>query len=107
MVLVRLGGPSVTWDQSETRTRGYEHAEVRLRFTSGVGQGDAACYYRYDAVDDTALTLADPLAAYSTSPSRMVLDGKELSRSVLAQTVKDAMLKQGRALVDEVGKGFR
>lgn len=38
--------------------------------------------------------------AGSTSPSRRVFNGKTPSKSELAQTVKGAMLKQGRSLVD-------
>lgn len=106
MVAVRLG-PSqpITWTSVEARANGYEHASVRLSYTAAGGGGEAVCYYRYNAVDDTALTLSDPLSAYSTSPDRMTLDGRPLSRSDLAKTIMEAMAKQGRALLDRATKG--
>jgi hypothetical protein len=100
------GAQPINWTAVSAEARGYEHAEVRLRFTAGGKDGEAACYYDYDAVDQTAITMSDPLAAYATSPSKMVLNGQALSRSALAQAVKAAMLKQGRELVDQVKKSF-
>jgi hypothetical protein len=108
MVAVQVG-PSqpIAWSSAETRTRGREHAAVELRYTAGGKAGAAVCYFKYDAVEDTALTLSDPLSAYSTSPYEMRLDGRTLTRSALARTIKDAMAKQGRELVDKVKKGFQ
>jgi hypothetical protein len=100
MVSTRLGGSqTVAWQDARAETRGHEHAAVRLRFSAAGGDGNAACYYKYNAVEDTALTLSDPLSAYSTSPYEMTLNGKTLSRSELAQAIKQAMLKQGRELL--------
>jgi hypothetical protein len=48
------------------------------------------------------MTLSDPLSAYSASPSKMALNGTTLSKSALAETIKQAMLRQGRSLVDSV-----
>ena len=97
MVSTRLG--PVTWQDVRAEAKGREHAAVTLRFAAAGGDGSAVCYYKYDAVEDTALTLADPLSAFSTSPNRMILNGKTLSRSELAQAIKQAMLKQGRELL--------
>lgn len=97
MVSTRLG--PVTWQDTRAEPKGREHAAVTLRFSTGGGDGSAVCYYKYNAVDDTALTLADPLSAFSTSPYQMILNGKTLSRSELAQAIKQAMLKQGRELL--------
>jgi hypothetical protein len=100
MVSTRLGpAQSPTWTDVRTETRGYEHAAVRLRFSTGAGDGEASCFYDYNAVEDTALALADPLSAYATSPSKMTLNGETLSKSQLADAVKKAMLKQGRDLL--------
>lgn len=107
MVQTQLAGAQpINWTGVSAAARGYEHAEVRLRFTAGGKDGEATCYYDYDAVDQTAITMSDPLAAYATSPSKMVLNGQTLSPSALAQAVKAAMLKQGRELVDQVKKAF-
>jgi hypothetical protein len=94
------GTPPITWTETKTETRGYQYAAVRLRFSTSGQNGHAICYYDYDANDDTAVTLADPISAYSTSPSKMTLNGRTLSRSDLARAVKDAMLKQGRQFID-------
>ncbi len=72
--------------------------------SAGGRDGEAFCYYRYDAVEDTALGLSDPLSSFATSPSKMVLNGQTLSKAELARTVKDAMLKQGREFVDGARK---
>ena len=108
MVQTQLAGSQpITWTAVSTETRGYEHAAVRLRFSIGGKGGEAACYYNYVAVEETGITVSDPLAAYATSPSKMVLNGQTLSQSALAKGVKEAMLKQGRELVDEVKKAFQ
>jgi hypothetical protein len=106
MVLTQIdqGASALTWTGIETETRGHEYAAVRLRFSASDRSGEAACYYNYDAVDETALTVANPIAAYSTSPSRMSLNGRTLSKSALAQAVKKAMLKQGKDLVERARK---
>lgn len=107
MVQTQLAGAQpIAWTAVSTEPRGYEHAAVRLRFSAGGKDGEAACYYDYVAREETAFTVSDPLAAYATSPSRMVLNGQTLSQSALAQAVKEAMLKQGRELVDQVKKAF-
>lgn len=108
MVISRLGtSQPVTWEGNATELRGYEDASIRVEFSAGGRDGQAVCYYRYNAVEDTALTLSDPLSAYSTSPSKMTLNGQTLSKSELARAVKDAMLKQGRELVDKAKNGFQ
>lgn len=108
MVTVQVGSSqSIVWAASETKTRGYEHAAVKLRYSVGARNGEAVCYYKYNAVEDNALTVSDPLSAYSTSPYEMTLDGRTLAGSALARTIKEAMAKQGRELVDRVKKGFQ
>jgi hypothetical protein len=103
MISTQLGaGDSLEWRAVETKTRGREYAMVRVRFSGPRGDGEASCYYDYDAVDDTALTLSDPLSAYSTSPSKMTLNGQTLSRPALARAVKEAMLKQGQGLMNGI-----
>jgi hypothetical protein len=100
------GGPSVALVGTDTQTKGHEHAAVRVRFSTQGREALAVCYYDYDAVDDTALHLSDPLSAYATSPYEVVIDGKKLSRPGLAEAVKQAMLKQGREFVDRAKKGI-
>ena len=107
MVVVQSGGAgsgSPSWTGAKTETRGYQYAAVELRWSGTAGDGTAVCYYDYNAVEQTAMALSDPLSSYSASPSKMLLNGKALSKSALADTIKQAMLKQGRSLVDRVKK---
>jgi hypothetical protein len=99
MVAVSLGA-APSWTESKIETHGYQGAVVSLRFTTEGAERQASCFYKYDAVDDTALTLANPIEAYSTSPYKMILDGRTIAGSELARAVKLAMQKQGREFVN-------
>ncbi len=84
------------WISADAEPRGYEHLRVALRLEAANAQGEmtpahAVCFYDYDAVDDTAMTLADPLTSYSTSPSRMTVNGRALSRSQLTRAKRDVL----------------
>ncbi|CRI64822.1 exported hypothetical protein [Thiocapsa sp. KS1] len=99
---------SLRWTGVETRARGHSGLTVVLGFESD-GESrprQASCHYRYNAVDDTALTLSDPLSAYSTSPETMTIDGETLSRPALARAVKQAMISQGKAIIDRAQQGI-
>ncbi len=95
------------FETPDIRTRGYQGAEVRLAYRLGDQAGSATCVYAYNAVDDTADQLANPLNAFATSPERVVLDGQTLSRPALAEAVKQAMLKQGRQFLKEASDQAR
>jgi hypothetical protein len=99
---------SVRWTHVATQPRGHSGLSVLLGFeTDGAsGTRQAMCHYRYNAVDDTALTLSDPLSAYSTSPETLMIDGESLSRSALAAAVKQAVIAQGKATLDRVQQGI-
>jgi len=108
--LSRPTSESVEWTRVETQIRRSEELKVNLGFESRAGDGStqsmrAACFYRYDAVEDTALTLADPLSAYSTSPNRVILNGRLISGRELADAVGRAMLGQGRDLLERAQRG--
>jgi hypothetical protein len=106
MVATELGSvPS--WQGSDIQTHGYQGAAVTVRFATAEGERRATCFYKYDAVDDTALTLANPIEAYSTSPSKMILDGRTLAGADLARAVKRAMQKQGREFIDRARETLR
>jgi hypothetical protein len=104
MVAVRLAGEPIDWVSVETRTRGYEPAVVRLRFSATDTAGSARCWYDHNAVEDTAMALSDPLSSYSASPSKMILNGETLSPAQLADTIRQAMLKQGRSALSGAAK---
>ncbi|EGV18160.1 hypothetical protein [Thiocapsa marina] len=109
LTATQVASPSaLRWTAVETRAGGHSGLTVVLGFESG-GEGrprQATCHYRYNAVEDTALTLSDPLSVYSTSPETMTLDGESLSRPALARAVKQAMIDQGKALIDRAQQGI-
>jgi len=105
MTLVQLGaGANPNWTQATTETPGYEDAVVRLRWSNAGDDGQARCYYPYNAVEDTAQQIADPLTAYATSPSKMTINGRTLSGQALADVVAQAMQHQGKQLLDSAKK---
>ncbi|EXJ16280.1 hypothetical protein [Imhoffiella purpurea] len=102
-------GP-VAWSSADIRMRRGEDLRVDLGFSAPGGGGSAramraVCIYPYDAVEDTALTLADPMSAYSTSPRRVILNGRSVSNPQLAEAVKRAMLAQGWDLLERARLG--
>jgi hypothetical protein len=103
LVKVNLGF-TPNWTQVRTQTPGYRDAVVHLAWSGPQADGAARCSYRYNAVEDTAQQLADPLSAYATSPSQVVINGQTLSGSALARAVADAMKHQGKQLLDSAGK---
>jgi len=99
-------GSSATLSGADSQVRGRQYAAVRVRYSTQGREAQAVCYYGYDAVDDTALQLSDPLSGFATSPYEVVIDGQKLSKSGLAEAIKQAMLKQGREFVDRAKKGI-
>lgn len=100
-------GAEPTWQGSEVQIRGYEDAVVRVRFATGAGEGRAECAYPHAKGEDTAVTLANPIEAYATSPSRMTLNGHNLTGSELARAVQRAMGKQGHEFLDRAKETLR
>ena len=113
LVMTQVESPgSLRWTSVATEPRRYSGLSVVLGFEAGdsgrSGRArQAICVYRYNAVDETALTLSDPLSAYATSPESMSIDGEPLSRSTLATAVKNAVLMQGKAFVDRAQKEIK
>jgi hypothetical protein len=99
------GASALRWSEPRTEMQGVEDLVVDLRFESAQRTGRATCFYRHDDTDSEIWSTADPMAAYSTSPHRMTLNGREIANPLLAETIKAAMLKQGRALVERAQEG--
>ena len=100
MVRVTLGGEP-NWSGQSIEPRRQSEAVVRLSWTGADGKtGQATCHYPHNAVESDMFTAADPLAAYSTSPTRFVLDGRSIGNPELARVIGQAMRKQGREFVD-------
>ncbi|MCG6942809.1 MAG: hypothetical protein LJE69_16350 [Thiohalocapsa sp.] len=100
-------GTQPVFEGAETRTRGREHAEVRLQYSVSGESGGASCFYAYNAVEDTAQQLADPLSAYSASPYRVIIGMETLPKPALAEAIRQAMLKQGKQFIEQAGQAAR
>lgn len=107
LVAVQLGTDSIDWTQVRTETPGYEDARVQLQWSGPAGSGSATCAYPYNTVEDTAQQLAEPLTAYATSPSQVVIDGETLRGQTLANAIAKAMQRQGRELIDSANQALR
>jgi hypothetical protein len=112
LVLTQVPSPdSVTWTSVKTDPRRAEGLTVTLSFEGGAAEmtgraRQATCEYRFNAPDETAATLADPLSAYATSPERMTIDGVPLARSALAKAVGGAAILQGKAMIERAQHGL-
>jgi hypothetical protein len=112
LVLAQADSPdTVKWTAVKTDPRRSDGLTVTLEFEGGAPGTNArsrraTCEYRYDAPDETAATLADPLSAYATSPERMTIDGVAVARSALAKSVGDAAILQGKALIERAQAGL-
>ncbi|WP_462323171.1 hypothetical protein [Halochromatium sp.] len=109
LVAVQLGKEQIQWTRVNTKTPGYQDAIISLGWSGANGDenaGSATCAYPYSAVDDTAQQLAEPLSAYATSPSKVVINGETLSGSALANAIGRAMRRQGREMIDAAGNAI-
>jgi hypothetical protein len=103
---------SIEWLANENTFRRPEYAVTGLRFELVDGDGrrstmTSACHYAYEALDDTAITLADPLSAYANLPFAMTLDGRTLGDAELLRLVNEEQRRQGRAVLQSLEKGAR
>jgi len=96
-------GP-VTWNHGDMEIRRPEYAVIHVQ--AGSPPTKVSCYYNHNAVEDTALGLSDPLSEYATSPFKVTINGQPLSKSALAESVKQSMLLQGREFVDRAKQGL-
>ena len=100
-------GAAPVFQSAEARPRGREHLEVRVEYTRGSEAGSTSCFYAYNAPDDTAQQLADPLTAYSASPYRVIIGMQTLSKPALAEAIKQAMARQGKQFLQQAGTAAR
>jgi hypothetical protein len=115
MALVSEGGagePAIEWTGGENSFKYPEYAITALvyRLTTAGGEqrsGRSACYYAYEALDDTAQTLADPLSAHATLPFAMTLNGRMLSDAELVAARSAEQKRLGMALGGALEQGAR
>jgi len=113
--LVRGLHPStgeIEWKSNENTFRRPEYAITALTYervdaTGGGTAGRAACHYAYEALEDTAVNLANPLDAYETLPFAMTVDGRALSDAELLDAVNAEQRRRGRAVLDGLNEGAR
>ena len=98
------GTTLATWQTAGERIVAPEYAEVNVTTESG---NKASCYYEYEAVEESALEHADPLAAYANLPYRMRLDGEPVAGQQLSQAVMAVQLKTGKKVIEETEKGLQ
>lgn len=113
LVAAQLGNPAVLeWTGGENTFKRPEYAITGLAYrvddpAGGRRDGSASCYYAYDAIEDTAQHLADPLSAYATLPFAMILDGRMLSDAELVAARTAEQKRQGMAVLGALEQGAR
>ena len=106
LIEARVGSAqSIEWKGSESEIRRPEYAKISLKFDAAASPMQAACYYKYDTADESAITHSNPLSAYATVPYRMTVNGQEVEQRILYEAIQEAARKQGRELVEGVKKG--
>lgn len=105
-------GQDLEWKEGDYTFNRPAFASTNLRFDAldsdrKRSAGSAACYYEYEALDDTAVTLADPISAYATLPFAMSVDGRALSDAELLQRVNAEQKRQGERILATLDKGAK
>ena len=97
------GSDSIEWGETEFTFRRPEYATTTLHYTvtaaGKAGAQTSACHFAYEALDDTAVNLANPIDAYETLPFAMSDNGRVLSDAELLQTVNAEQKRLGREAV--------
>ena len=106
------GAESVEWTGNENTFRRPEYATATLTFDVVDDNGTrksmrTACYFEYDAIEDTAQHLADPFSAYSTLAFAMSVDGRSLSDAELVRLRNDEQIRLGRAVINTLETSAR
>ena len=104
-------GTQLQWHDSDQQIKGHEPAAitVHLETTDQAGQPQAmqaTCFYRYEAVDDNAMNLSNPLSAYASVPFKMTLNGRPVAETKLHEAILVAQLATGKAVVNKVKQGI-
>ena len=109
---MQLSSESIEWKDNENTFHRPEYAVTSLSFDvvgrdGGRTAKRSACHYAYEALDDTALNLANPMDAYATLPFAMTIDGRALSDAELLRTLNEEQKRQGRRILSTLDKGAR
>lgn len=99
----------IAWQEQTSQIRNVGDAVTRLSFTVG-SEGyegrpaTAACFFRHDLPEESALDHANPLAAYSTLPYKMTINGKNVPDDILKQSVRAEQLEPFIEFTEQVKK---
>jgi len=108
MVAAQLNAlDSIWWVSDSSAVKRPEYARIDLQFKIGDTQSSArqaSCFYEYDAPDENVITHTNPLAAYATTPYRMIVDGQAVPEPVLNQLITDVGLLQADEFLDRFWK---
>lgn len=101
---------SIEWTGGENSFYRPRYAITALTFDVVDNNGNSAsktsaCHYAYEALDDTAVTLADPLSAYANLPFKMTSNGQAFSDRELLTMVNTEQKRLGRKAIDTLQKG--
>ncbi len=93
----------VNWTGADYRVQEPEFAEITLTHEGGT----AACYYDRTLIEDSAMTLSDPLSAYATTPYKITVNGKDVSIGDMDKLVVMTSKQMGREIVEQVKQGAK
>jgi hypothetical protein len=99
----------ITWHTQETEFRKAGDAAIRLGLSvTKAGGGEtrvtSACFFENNLPEESALEHVNPLAAYSTVPYMMKINGKTVPRDVFSQALRDEQLEPFRNFAESVRK---
>ena len=101
------GSENIEWTGGENRFNRPAYAITALTFGVDGSNGDIACHYEHEALDDTAVNLANPLDAYQTLPFAVSFNGRLLSNEELVAAVRAEQKRRGVALMRGLEQGAR
>ena len=109
---LQLSSESIEWKGNENTFKRPEYAIISLSFDvvdrdGGRVSRQSACHYAYEELEDTALTLANPMDAHATLPFAMTVDGRALGDAELLRLVNEEQKRQGRRVISTLEKGAR
>lgn len=97
---------NLVWQETKTIMKGYEDLEILLSYTHGTAEQqlikhEASCFYAYVQDDIGIETFNTPTSAYSTYPSKMIIQNKQLMAKELAPMIEIIMTKQRKQALSQ------
>ena len=97
----------ITWHSQETEFRKAGDAAIRLGLSVTKAGGEearvtSACFFENNLPEESALDHVNPLAAYSTVPYIMTINGKTVPKDVFSQALRDEQLEPFRNFAESV-----